>query len=336
MILVNGLPLPFVTNQQTNTPFVMNISKSLIAVMAIMVACIANAQMLSINWQAEVKPHSERINFDYDFGGDVYQRRVYLIDMMDETETHIAGLNLMVSGSGTTTIDVIGADNTNHSYQVVIARRVPGDIEDVPGSRVYSEPFLPLEYATLITSDEPFGAIFTVIANYGHGYPDDSLQLQMDLTNLTTGQTWYKVHDLVPGHTNTEEFTIDPEDPGTYQICYSLWYKDSGLMPLWNWTEIKNSCDDGNAIIFTVLSTSVSDEPSAQPCKIRLWPNPATEMVTIEGFAPGLPLEIYGPLGQLVQKRPASATLDVSGLASGSYSLRQADGRGCTFVKITP
>ena len=71
---------------------------------------------------------------------------------------------------------------------------------------------------------------------------------------------------------------------------------------------------------------------------MNIWPNPATDRVTIEDLVSGTPVEFFTLTGQRVAVRIAqqNAAIDVSGLAPGTYVLRaRADGsvRNARFIK---
>ena len=71
------------------------------------------------------------------------------------------------------------------------------------------------------------------------------------------------------------------------------------------------------------------DEPTES--HLAVWPNPATEMVYIEGseFAE---MRVYNALGQLVKTVRDSNEIDVSGLVEGVYLVRITDADGKNYV----
>lgn len=87
------------------------------------------------------------------------------------------------------------------------------------------------------------------------------------------------------------------------------------------------------------ISTGVEEDEGLAPCELRMFPNPATDQVTIEGFKQNLPIVIHASNGQLI--RPASPmptgeqmVVDVSDLAAGMYSLQQEGAKGCQFIVV--
>lgn len=57
---------------------------------------------------------------------------------------------------------------------------------------------------------------------------------------------------------------------------------------------------------------------------MNIWPNPATDRVTIEDLVSGTPVEFFTLAGQRVAVRIAqqNAAIDVSGFAPGTYVIR--------------
>ncbi|MBK8228492.1 MAG: T9SS type A sorting domain-containing protein [Flavobacteriales bacterium] len=133
------------------------------------------------------------------------------------------------------------------------------------------------------------------------------------------------------------------------------WATDIGSL------DVAGSTDDFVAIRFTLLNTGLTPttaiyaafdniyiEASSSDvisgiveqalAPMNIWPNPATDRVTIEGLVSGTPVEIFSLTGQRVAVRmaPQSAAIDVSGLAPGTYVLRtRVDGsvRNARFIK---
>ncbi len=66
-------------------------------------------------------------------------------------------------------------------------------------------------------------------------------------------------------------------------------------------------------------------------CRVQLWPNPATEMVHINGLEPA-EVHVFNNLGQLVKRVHGSNEINVNGLVKGVYLLRitDVDGRNHT------
>jgi hypothetical protein len=81
------------------------------------------------------------------------------------------------------------------------------------------------------------------------------------------------------------------------------------------------------------ISTTVAENAATE---LRIFPNPAESIINIEGLEAGTAFEIYDGMGRLVRVVPVSAvrmTEDISDLAPGAYSLKQAD-RTLRFNKL--
>ena len=66
-------------------------------------------------------------------------------------------------------------------------------------------------------------------------------------------------------------------------------------------------------------------------CTVQLWPNPASEMVHINGID-AAEVQIYNALGQVVKTFQGSNEINVSDLAEGVYLLRITDVEGKNHV----
>ncbi|MBK8341659.1 MAG: T9SS type A sorting domain-containing protein [Flavobacteriales bacterium] len=133
------------------------------------------------------------------------------------------------------------------------------------------------------------------------------------------------------------------------------WATDIGSL------DVIGSTDDFVAIRFTLLNTGLTPTSAIYAAfdniyieasttnvisgiaehalaPMNIWPNPATDRVTIEDLASGTPVEFFTLTGQRVAVRIAQrdAAIDISALAPGTYVLRaRADGsvRNARFVK---
>lgn len=314
----------------------------LVLVTAVLYTTSSNAQTLVIDWNEEIYPLSQTLHVDYDFGSNNYSRRVYIDDLYDQQGwIRIDSLTELMSGEGSEYITVAGLNNDNGSYLIQLRLKVPGEVEELEyprpttGNGMYS--FTPLPLPTLVVSDQPTGELpnytFTVTAGYGHAADADSVKLEIIITNETTDSEWHLWRELVPGHSNTEVFTLDLEEAGHYRICYKIWYKDAGLSPLWDWTEITNSCDNGDELEFDYdFSTSVEDVEAPKCSSPRVWPNPTSGAISLEGFVSERTIELSDASGRLISTYSGiEQQLDLSALSAGVYILSQGD-KGCVRV----
>jgi hypothetical protein len=75
---------------------------------------------------------------------------------------------------------------------------------------------------------------------------------------------------------------------------------------------------------------SINDLPGFE--NVNMYPNPATQTITIENIASGVSIAVYNATGQCVLRTVTSsskAVMDVSSLSDGIYMLRLTgkDGR---------
>lgn len=88
---------------------------------------------------------------------------------------------------------------------------------------------------------------------------------------------------------------------------------------------------DGSIIMDNTLSVSES-----QTAKVAVYPNPATEQLTLEGFAMGENVSVIDQTGRTVKQfkiTQQAQTITVADLASGVYQLKAQSGGVFKFVK---
>lgn len=130
---------------------------------------------------------------------------------------------------------------------------------------------------------------------------------------------------------------------------------------IFNWTnaigrlDISGATDVMVAIRFTLLTSSyaafddmyieasssevINSVTEMAPGSLGLWPNPASDRVTIEGVTPGTSVEVFSLTGQRAASITAAqgSMVDVSALAPGTYVLRaEVNGvlRSIRFVRL--
>ncbi len=110
----------------------------------------------------------------------------------------------------------------------------------------------------------------------------------------------------------------EPLDDGDPFNCYFN-YDASG----------NNTVDFG---FFNPNVTSVDEDISADENRLKLFPNPVRDVLTIEGDLQHYQLELVDPMGRhlqpLTSTRDSVQTLDVSALPAGIYFLEVQDGQG--------
>lgn len=134
-------------------------------------------------------------------------------------------------------------------------------------------------------------------------------------------------------------FNLTWVPPGLLCIKVELyyWHENDGQSDFG--PQLIVSSPGNNCVPWAGLSTGgVCEAVELVPCELRMFPNPASSLVTVEGFKPNVSIMILATNGQII--RSASTTpsgdqlvIDVSDLAVGAYSLQQEGAKGCQFVK---
>jgi hypothetical protein len=93
-----------------------------------------------------------------------------------------------------------------------------------------------------------------------------------------------------------------------------------------------------NSVIFFTLNPIPSGVNSIGAASNRIFPNPATDAVTIENVKPITGIQVYSATGALVLTQKAdkvnSLTLNVASLPAGSYIVRVANEAGITVQRF--
>ena len=90
-------------------------------------------------------------------------------------------------------------------------------------------------------------------------------------------------------------------------------------------TEMKNISSraaNGRTFTFTPSGTPTATRPAGTRNTLVLTPNPAHDLVKVQGHDLTKPLEIVDAQGRLVRTVPAAAAVELRGLAPGLYLLR--------------
>ncbi|HMC96398.1 MAG TPA: PKD domain-containing protein, partial [Flavobacteriales bacterium] len=115
------------------------------------------------------------------------------------------------------------------------------------------------------------------------------------------------------------------EPPGPYNVCLAAWY--------WNpqtqdtcWVEHCESVDPFNG------PNGIQEDPANN---VRIYPQPASDMIIIDGLMGSAMLRLFGADGRLVLQERSSGTthrLNVADLATGVYVLHlDTDGRSLRY-----
>lgn len=178
---------------------------------------------------------------------------------------------------------------------------------------------------------------------------DYNYQARMDLEYESSPGVWtvHTSHSISPAGAQVDGESIPVFLPGpppmpSPLLCFRLrlWFRhwhQAGYSDF-GWTLIAETSGN-NCYEWAGISTGgVDDSGGLAPCELRMFPNPATDLVTVEGFQQRLPITVYSVDGQLI--RPVSTSpsgdnvvVDVSDLSAGGYLLQQEGARPCRFVK---
>lgn len=115
------------------------------------------------------------------------------------------------------------------------------------------------------------------------------------------------------------------EPPGPYNVCFAAWY--------WN-PQTQDTCWAEHCELIDPFdpTNGIAD---ADLVGVRIYPQPATDVLTIEGLEAMALLRLFGSDGRMVLQERAQGSvhhLDVSDLATGVYVLRlDIDGRSARY-----
>ncbi|MBK9275854.1 MAG: hypothetical protein IPM49_15135 [Flavobacteriales bacterium] len=157
-----------------------------------------------------------------------------------------------------------------------------------------------------------------------------------------TENLYYSYVGGSPSYTYSFSITLPANTPaGTYRMrVIAPWGSDGFLDTNTNGYGPCGAFQYGNFNDFTVVvsGTNGVGAPSATEAGPLLFPNPCTDRLSIQWPGPGVgPLTLIGPDGRIIRtligtERAPLRTIDVSGLASGTYALTGA-GRTLRFSK---
>ena len=129
---------------------------------------------------------------------------------------------------------------------------------------------------------------------------------------------------------NTLDFTYDPtvsiNNIAGLSMFWKEWFYDFNLdIPLFNKLQHITMNDSSYQYDFYYSNYNGLDDPTEN--HLAVWPNPATEVVHIEGLE-AAEVQVYNALGQLVKTVRNSNEINVAGLAEGVYLVRITDAKG--------
>lgn len=170
---------------------------------------------------------------------------------------------------------------------------------------------------TISGTPPPCYASFTWVAN--------GLNVQFTNTGQNSANAFnytYQFHDLSTSSQENPSFTYSA--PGTYQVC--LFIIDFSCNP-----GVMQFCDS-----ITVTATDVASIPTTQ---IRLFPNPATDQLHVQGISEVVNLEIIDLSGKMVQQFPQwnpQHSVSIATLNAGYYFLKINGSVYLPFIVSSP
>jgi len=155
---------------------------------------------------------------------------------------------------------------------------------------------------------------FPVLVNDKPATPVISIQIDTLFSNAASGNQWYDDNGSIAGANN--QYYIVTEN-GNYYVVVS-----------------NDGCNSDPSNIITIINVGLNENDVF----LSIYPNPATEQITISGIEPGGTLRLYDLSGKLLLEREnRDNTLDVSGVEAGCYVLEYESGnevlRGRVVVK---
>lgn len=164
------------------------------------------------------------------------------------------------------------------------------------------------------------------VSSYRHvSSTDFAAELVLEVRNTDIGAVvWYDSTAINPAGSVSfvRSYYIYLLYPGQVCVTARLRYSHNG--PGYHDFQgvLVGETDGNNCLPFNGIPTGISDEQGSE-ATVSVYPNPATSQVTISGFAPDEPLIVFDPTGRTIRRvAPGTTTMDVSGLAAGTYVLR--------------
>jgi len=142
------------------------------------------------------------------------------------------------------------------------------------------------------------GAVFPVSVNIKPATPIITLHTDTLVSDAATGNQWFDDSGPIAGA--TQQYYIVTEN-GNYYVVVST-----------------NGCSSDSSDIISVTNAGMSENGIS----ITIYPNPATNQITISGIETGGTLRLYDLTGKLLLEREnRDNKLELVGIAAGSYVL---------------
>jgi photosystem II stability/assembly factor-like uncharacterized protein len=201
----------------------------------------------------------------------------------------------------------------------------------------------------------PYTTLYIGFTNYGSTYPH-----AYEVTNASTTPTWINISGNLPPTLGVNQLQADPKNSNTIFAAtdYGLYYTTDGGT---NWTkepnvpntiilEMQLRASDDKLFLFTygrgvwycsiagahgiggsVQQASVAPTPTTPQLQFSLYPNPATEKLTVspqQELSSSARTAIYSSDGRMISESAWNPTgeVNIGLLPSGAYFLQITDG----------
>ena len=110
--------------------------------------------------------------------------------------------------------------------------------------------------------------------------------------------------------------------------------EEQSLLARWNARDrSSDGCDSTVTLILTVNAIGIDDVEDVE-VSVNLYPNPTRGMVNIATEEEVLKVEVYDINGRKVASVNNTDRVDLSGMATGTYTMRVQTGRGTTVRRV--
>ena len=140
--------------------------------------------------------------------------------------------------------------------------------------------------------------LFPVLVNDKPATPVISIETDTLFSNAASGNQWYDDNGAIAG-ANSQYYIVT--ENGSYYVVVS-----------------NDGCNSDPSNIITVINVGLNENDSF----LSIYPNPATNQITISGIETGGTLRLFDLTGKLLlEQENKDNTLELVGIAAGSYVL---------------
>jgi len=153
--------------------------------------------------------------------------------------------------------------------------------------------------------------LFPVLVNDKPATPVISIQVDTLFSNAASGNQWYSDNGAIAG-ANSQYYIVT--ENGNYYVVVS-----------------NDGCNSDPSNIITMINVGLNENDVF----LSIYPNPATNQITISGIESGGTLRLYDLTGKLLLEREnRDNTLDVSGVEAGCYVLEVRTESGVLYGRV--